>query len=991
MFQHEVSQLPPLILPVVKRLITRFKESCDAIDSIARRVKNCPVPLENELVQVFAGSDFVAEQFISNPKLFVELVDSGDLWRIYDTDEYAEMLARLASSELAEQEFDAALRHVRRREIIRIIWRDLCNFSELPEVTGDMSRLADAMIQHSLDFYYQQYCQKLGTPYSCAGDQQNLVVIGMGKLGAFELNLSSDVDLMFCFPESGSTKGGEREHDNQTFFIRLGQRLIKSLSDTTCDGFVFRVDMRLRPYGQSGALAWSFDAMESYYESQGREWERYALIKARIVAGDLKLGEQLMTRLRPFVFRRYVDFGVIESLREMKALINREVRRKGYEENVKTGSGGIREVEFIAQVFQLMRGGLEPSLQDRRLRKILRRLNEMQLLPPNASTELMNAYVFLRDVEHRIQAMEDRQTQRLPMDELGQARLAFSMNFDGWDFFDVELQEHRRNVRRHFEQIIAPPDSAIENQSAKESAEVKLWKEFWLELVDLDQSSEIQREAGTVDSENLAIGLQGAGFSNGDDVIKCIGKLRQSRSIRYMQEVSRYRLDKLMPVLLSLLSLEKESLRTLERVLPIVEAIARRSAYIALLLENPEASKRLVKLCAASPWVAEQLAAHPILLDELLDSRTLYQPLVLTQLRVDLQQCILRIPTDDLEQQMEALRHFKKAQVFKVAAAEIVGHLPLMKVSDYLTWIAEALLNCVFQMAWEQMIEKHGCPMKDKQTPCDPDFIIAAYGKMGGIELGYGSDLDVVFVHNASINLSTNGERSIDNVVFFARLAQRIIHLLSANTPAGKLYEVDMRLRPSGSSGLLVSSLSAFEKYQTSKAWTWEHQALVRVRVVVGCDGLKQRFEAVRHEILANTRDEKVLRAEVAEMREKMRTHMSSYEECMLFDLKQSVGGVVDIEFIVQYSVLRWAYKHQNLVTYTDNVRILEELSNSELLPKAEADQLTQAYIAYRAVMHRLVLQNQKAQLDLQGFEQTPFCEHRENVRTIWDRLFSQN
>lgn len=492
-----------------------------------------------------------------------------------------------------------------------------------------------------------------------------------------------------------------------------------------------------------------------------------------------------------------------------------------------------------------------------------------------------------------------------------------------------------------------------------------------------------------VDGEEEPSRLSETGFEGCDDeLLKLMRRLCQTHSVRQMQEVSRDRLDKLMPVLLHLIAQEENCLRTLTRILPLIESIARRSAYISLLLENIGAAQLLIQLCAASPWVAEQLAAHPILLDELLDSRTLFQPLKADELAVELRQSNLRIPTDDLEQQMEMLRHFKRAHVLRVAAAEIVGQLPLMKVSDYLTWIAEALLESVRQLAWQQMTEKYGQPMKDKVTPCDPDFIILAYGKMGGIEMGYGSDLDIVFLHDASITLSTNGSKSVDNVVFFARLGQRIIHLLSTNTPAGKLYEVDMRLRPSGSSGLLVSTLAAFEQYQRQEAWTWEHQALVRARVVTGCKHLQSRLEAVRGQILCQIRDPDELRLEVAAMRQKMRDHLLKPNGGVYFDLKQGVGGIVDIEFIVQYWVLRWAHEHQNLITYTDNVRILEELSRFELIPKTEAHQLTQAYIAYRAVTHRLVLQNQKAQLELEGFEQTPFCQHSNHVRAIWDRLF---
>jgi glutamate-ammonia-ligase adenylyltransferase len=983
-FEKELNALPPLIRPVVEKNIIRFSEACESVAEVGERINALTELRRQEIIRLFVGSDFCAEQLIRYPALFVELLDSGDCWRSYADDEYRIRLQQVAPDDLSESMFDQVLRCQRRREIIRIIWRDLCGFSTLFELTEDMSRLADAMIQHAIDYYYPRFCEKWGTPYSQEGEQQSIVVVGMGKLGALELNLSSDVDLLFCYPDSGATRGKKKALDNQTFFIRLGQRLIKSLSDMTAEGFVFRVDMRLRPYGQSGALAWSFDAMEAYYENQGREWERYALIKARIVGGDLQKGQALMDRLRPFVFRRYVDFGVIESLRDMKALINREVRRKGFEENVKTGSGGIREIEFIAQVFQLMRGGQEPILQDRRLKTILRHLDSMALLPAGAADQLLEAYIFLRNVEHRIQAMEDRQTQSLPMDALAQARLAYSMNYDEWTLFDVALQKHRAHVRTHFEAVIAPASLAEgeADEGPVDENHTEVWASLWLD------------DPETWEQNALHAALQGTGFETQafegqQSLCQLLQQLRQSRSVRQMQEVSRHRLDKLMPFLLQQLSQMDNAMQTIVRVLPLLEAIARRSAYIALLLENPGALKRLLQLCAASPWVTEQLTAHPILLDELLDSRSLYQPLKSEQLSNDLREFMLRVPGDDLEQQMEALRHFKRAQVLKVAAAEIVGHLPLMKVSDYLTWIAEALVAFVFQLAWQQMTEKYGCPMKNKETPCDSDFIIVAYGKMGGIELGYASDLDLVFLHDASTTLSTEGEKAIDNVVFFSRLGQRIIHLLSTNTPAGKLYDVDVRLRPSGASGLLVSSLHAFEKYQLSDAWTWEHQALARARVVAGCQRLTAKFESIRQQILCQqVRDEQQLKTDVLAMREKMRQHLATHDSDLFFSLKHDVGGVVDIEFIVQYCVLRWAYEQESLVTYTDNVRILEVLSRVGLLSETQADQLVQAYIAYRSAIHRLVLQNQKTLLAFGGAEADSFCQHRENVRHCWHQIF---
>ena len=801
----------------------------------------------------------------------------------------------------------------------------------------------------------------------------------MGKLGAVELNLSSDIDLIFGYPEGGETVGVKRPLDNQEFFIRLGQRLIKALDPITVDGFVFRVDMRLRPYGSSGALVLSFNALEQYYQDQGRDWERYAMIKARVVGGDQVAGAQLLDMLRPFVYRRYLDFSAIEALRTMKQLIQQEVRRKGMAENIKLGSGGIREVEFIAQAFQLIHGGRDLSLQQRPLLKVLRTLEGQGYLPAAVISELREGYEFLRYTEHAIQAIADRQTQMLPEGEEDQARIAFMLGFDDWSSFHAQLMYWRGRVAWHFRQVIADPDEDDEDEdSDSEMAVGGEWSPLWED---------------SQDEEAACRQLADAGFSDSTQALKRLTDLRNSPQLRAMQRLGRERLDAFIPRLLAQAVEHENPDLVLERVLPLVEAVARRSAYLVLLTENPSALRRLLTLCAASPWIAEQIARFPLLLDELLNEGRLFKPPLAPELAAELRERLTRIPEDDLEQQMEALRHFKLAHRLRVAASEITGSLPLMKVSDYLTWLAEAILEQVLALAWRHSVAKHGTPQRPDGTLCDPGFIIVGYGKVGGIELGHGSDLDLVFIHDGDPQAETDGAKPIDSAQFFTRLGQRIIHLLTAQTTSGQLYEVDMRLRPSGASGLLVSSLGAFDRYQKNEAWTWEHQALVRARVLVGSQAVGVEFEKVRAAVLGRERDLPKLRAEVSEMRAKMRDNLgtkataagtaaNAFDATAAFDLKQDAGGIVDIEFMVQYAALAWSREHPALLRYTDNIRILEGLEQAGLIADSDANLLREAYKAYRAAAHRQALQKEAGVVSGDQFQ----AERRE-VRRIWAEL----
>ncbi len=956
-----------LILPEVLRKdsLRNWRQILDACDEEQRRWYEAALGDEafaRQLMTVIGCSQACSDLIRQRPQMLIDLAKDGELNRNAPRKLTFASEAPLSSV----TELDRALRRFRNRHWLRIVWRDLNGLADTACTTRDLSRLAACCLNAALDFHHQKLVGEWGQPCNREGEAQHLVVLAMGKLGAGELNLSSDIDLMFTYPESGQTVGGPREMDNQQFFIKLGQRLIASIDQRTADGFVFRVDMRLRPYGQSGPLVINFDAMEEYYQDQGREWERYAMIKAQTIAGDLEAGARLLSDLKPFVYRRYIDFSVIEALRDMKRMIRREVQRRQLQDNIKLGSGGIREVEFIAQCFQLVRGGREQSLQERRLLTVLDELQVLDQLPAEAVLELKEAYNFLRDSEHAIQAWLDRQTQQLPREAKERAALSWAMGFDGdWGAYSDALAKHRGRVAAHFEDVIAEPDHA---------AELEVSRRPWDDLLEASDSDALLRE------------LKDADFDQAEEIARLLLTLLDSSAVKRMQSVGRERLFDFLPLLLDACGEAQLPGRCFLRILPLVEAVLRRTAYLVLLIENPGALSRLVRLCDASPWISRQLSRNPVLLDELLNEHSLYSVPDQEGLYSELRQQLLRIPEEDQEAQMEALRYFKLAHVLRVAASEIVGTLPLMKVSDYLSAIAEVVLSHVLEMAWQTLRERHGdLPGCEAALP----FIVVAYGKLGGLELNYGSDLDLVFIHDVDANAISSGKRAVDGATFFTRLGQRMIHILTATTGLGQLYEVDMRLRPSGNSGLLVSSFNAFADYQASSAWTWEHQALARARVVAGGEALAQKFIALRAEILSKPRDEKALREEVVNMRNKMREHLlagGDGEKNGQFELKQGLGGIVDIEFMVQYAVLAQAHRYASLTQYTDNIRMLESLQAEGLLEEAQALALIDAYKTFRSFVHRASLQEEKGMASI-----ADVAAHRQSVLAQWQRWMVAN
>lgn len=916
-------------------------------------------PFSEQEQQFFAFSPFATEHLCTNPQWLIDIRQTppaGDEWQTYQT----QLSERLVDIE-NEDDLMRILRHFRHQQLIRIAWLQFFQLCHTACTLKQLSVLAETLICVARDTLYLQCCQQWGTPCDSEGKPQPLLILGMGKLGGFELNFSSDIDLIFAYPENGMTQGGRRELDNAQFFTRLGQKLIKALDQATIDGFVYRVDMRLRPFGESGPLVMSFAALEDYYQEQGRDWERYAMIKARVLGAEKKEYCQILRQmLRPFIYRRYIDFSVIQSLRNMKSMISREVRRRGMIDNIKLGAGGIREIEFITQVFQLIRGGREPDLQSNSLLSALDVIAKLELLTQQETTQLMDSYFFLRRLENLLQSIDDQQTQTLPDNEEDKSRLTIGMGYHDWATLYQDIASNMQAVSTIFMQLIGDDDESDEEEDVSE------FKRLWL-LGRIPETATLFHQALT--TEDI------------DAIRHLLQTFRQDIAKRTIGPRGRDVLDVLMPKLLAKICQQPQALTILQRVTPLLLSIVSRTTYLELMQESDEVLTHVIRLCAASPMIAEQLALHPLLLDELLDPSSLYQPLPLEAYRDELRQYLLRVPEEDEEQRLEALRQFKQAQLLRIAAEDIAGALPVMKVSDHLTYLAEAIIHAVVHQAWSYMVKRYGEPEHLAQRD-GLGFAVIGYGKLGGWELGYSSDLDLVFLLDCPINTVTTGERSIDARQFYLRLAQRIIHLFSARTSSGVLYEVDARLRPSGESGMLVSTIQAFDEYQKTEAWTWEHQALIRARVIYGDDKIQQIFSRIRHETLCLSRDVSFLKNEVRDMRKKMVQHLAP-TQADKFDLKTSSGGITDIEFIAQYLVLRFSHQYPALTRWSDNVRIFELMAKYQVMSEEEAQGLTHAYVTMRNKLHHLALQALPAIVDNDCFIAERECVLKSKIKWL--------
>jgi len=914
-----------------------------------------------ETQYIFGLSDFIAESCINNPELLLQIWQSGLLIENERREQVSSELAAQLDSCETEVQLGRVIRQFRRFHMCIIAWRELLQRTELSESLAHISQLADKLIEGALAWLYTLQCREQGTPSNEHGEAQKMLILAMGKLGGGELNFSSDIDLIFTYPDSGHTVGAGREVDNQRFFQRLGQRLIAALHQVTADGFAYRVDMRLRPFGDSGPLVMSFNAFEEYYQNQGRDWERYAMVKARALGGTEESRVTLEKMLRPFIYRRYVDFSAIEALRNMKAMIKAEVRRKGLKDNIKLGSGGIREVEFVVQTFQLIRGGREPVLQIKSLLKTLAELHKLGEISAVSYEILTTRYCFLRQVENILQQISDLQTQTLPQADQDRYRLIAALGFPDWQTFYTQVNQVMADIHDEFSQVIGQDDEGSDDE---DQPALDLWH---VDLLPEEAQSMLQ-------SYNLS-------ENDAQTFARDLMHFKSDYSRKTIGPRGRATIEKLLPKLLYLILQQDEAVALLPRIVALLMKILNRTAYLELLAENDQALIQLLRLCGASSMIANQLASHPILLDELLVSSHLYHPTPLHEYRSELRQFMLRIPEEDMEQQLEALRQYKQTQLLRIAAADIAGKLELMKVSDHLTWLAEAVIHNVVNLAWQQLEEKHGQP-HNMVASGERGFAVIAYGKLGGAELGYGSDLDLVFIHNCEDAGQTNGAKQIDSRQFYLRLAQKIVHIFSTRTSTGILYEVDMRLRPSGNSGVLASAVSSFLNYQCKEAWTWEHQSLVRTRLVYGDKSIQARFNEVKRAVISQPRNEEELKKQVVEMRIKMRKHLLKVGDGE-FDIKQSIGGITDIEFMMQYLVLRHAAEKPKMQIWSDNVRIISRCMAEGLISEKLGSALTDSYCSMRDEIHRLNL------LDKKGIvSATAFQAERKVVTDYWLFLF---
>jgi glutamate-ammonia-ligase adenylyltransferase len=882
--------------------------------------------------------------------------------------ERASQLAALSSLSLGGADFRAllerelgnklplerAMRRVRNLLVSTIVARDLGGQADLDEVVTAMTAFADFAIQTHVAALTDELVASHGMPMGEeSGRSQHLMVLAMGKQGGGELNVSSDIDLIFVYPEDGETAAGpgQRQLSNHEFFVRLGRRLNAALSEVIEDGFTFRVDMALRPNGKSGPLAASLGMVEEYLIVQGREWERYAWVKARAVTGTPDDIAALDAIVRPFVFRRYLDFGVIDAIRNMHAQIRAEVKRQERlhperSHNVKLGRGGIREIEFLAQVFQLIRGGRDPALRERSTRKTLLLLAERELLPAETVERLLQAYVFLRNLEHRVQYLEDAQTHTLPANPDDRLAVARMMGFADEATLLDELDAQRSYVAQQFDAIFADKEKPDDKPDAPALAD----------------------ELDNVDA--LTARLAALGFDDARTAASRLAATLQGPRLSNLPDASRTRLEALVEAALPLVAtVVREAgigsqAATLGRLLDLFEAIARRSAYLSLLTEYPHTLERVIRMINASGWAATFLTQHPILLDELLDDRNAGAG-DLGQLAALLDEHLSEA-AGDTERQLDILREAHHAQLFRLLALDLAGELSVERLADHLSALADMIVGAVVKHAWRTVNGRHRE---------EPAFAVIAYGKLGGKELGYVSDLDVIFLYD---------DEDQDAPPLYARLAQRFITWMTAHTAAGILFDVDIALRPDGASGMLVSSVAAFERYQNDAAWLWEHQALTRARFCAGEPAIGARFEAIREQVLRKDRagQEAQLREEVAHMRQRMRDANVNRSE--QFDLKHDAGGMIDIEFIVQYLVLRHAARYPQLTANAGNIALLRVCGELGLIDARLAAEVADAYRAMRKLQHSVRLQGH----DKTRVEYGLVGHHPDSVRALWQACF---
>lgn len=849
-----------------------------------------------------------------------------------------------------------AMRRLRNLVVATLITRDLNGKADLAEVVGTMSAFADFAIRTHVAAVSSDMMTLHGEPIGQdSRTRQELIVLGMGKLGGEELNVSSDIDLIFVYPEDGETRvtsAEQRPLSNHEFFTRLGKKLIGDLSAIAEDGFTFRVDMALRPNGASGPLVASFGMVEEYLIVQGREWERYAWVKARAVTGRRDDIAALESIVQPFVYRRYLDFGSIDAMRSMHSQIRAEVRRQEVRHpdrsnNVKLGRGGIREIEFLAQVFQLIRGGRDPALQDRSTRATLQTLAEKHLLDTEVVNQLLRSYIFLRNLEHRLQYLDDTQTHSLPANDEDLLTIAHMAGFPDTAPLLSTLESHRALVAAQFDAIFSDKKNG-QNSDSGASGET----DGCATVSFTDTREAIETQLLALEFDNPASASQ-----------RLLSTLESPR-LQALPEASREKLVGLVNSALPMIAeITEARTATLGRLMEFLEAIARRAPYLALLTEYPHALKRVIRMMAASDWAAKYLTLHPLVLDELLDDHILDAAPDWPAFAMECQAQLDAVP-GDTERQLDVLRELHHAQLFRLLAQDLEGALTVERLADHLSSLADVLVAATIHAVWKTVKDRH------REIP---RFAVIAYGKLGGKELGYASDLDVIFLYD---------DDHPDAPMNYAKLAQRFITWMTTHTPAGVLFDIDTALRPDGASGLLVSPVSAFEKYQTTSAWLWEHQALTRARFCAGDPDIGMWFEAVREKVLCQPRDETNLKHEIQSMRKKM--HDAHPNRSQLFDLKHDSGGMIDIEFMVQYLVLRHAAQHRQLTADLGNIALLKMVGELDLIDRQLSARVADAYRTFRKLQHQIRLQGEdRARVKIERV-----ANEAADVRRLWSEIF---
>ncbi len=889
--------------------------------------------LFQDLLKVLLFSEFVAEYLIVNPLMIESVAQQNQAPQGLSS--FSQRLEDFLCGH-ASLDVKKAMLEYKRRENAKIAWQDLTGKADLATTLEDLSDLAQACLTKALDCLFDKACRTHGTPLDRDGNPQKMMVLGMGKLGARELNFSSDLDLIFVFSQSGTTQKEDSGTgiSHEQFYTRLCREFVRFFSADQGMNF-FRIDTRLRPFGDSGPIVMNAAEFEEYYQLHGREWERYAMIKARPVAGDIEAGKRLLANLNSFVFRRYFDYNSFDSFRDMKSRIASQVTSRHLQRNIKLGPGGIREIEFFVQLFQMIRGGVEPDLQEKKVIKCLQLLCVFDCIRKTTSVELCRAYTFLRRLENRLQAYQDRQTHDIPDQEDLHLITALSMGYNTIKDFQQELSAARSAVHRHFSQLL------VTEKKESDEAETAVFKNAWLGIND----------AQSFNKETCLADLQ-----DGPQILSLLQSLASHPNTRRLTKNGHKKLTSLVPQLLQRVCQHGDGPAILGQLIDLVITIERRTCYLSLLVENQAVLDTLIVLARKSPWIIGFVSRHPAVLDELLHPDTLYSPPDRQSLEKEMAQRMAKNQDNDPEFLLEELNMFCQVNILRVAAADVSGNFPLMEVSNHLSWIAQIILQQIFSIAWNIMVKKYGVPQgADAQDIAKSGFLIIAYGKLGGLELGYKSDLDLVFLCTDTPGKTQGTSHSIDNIRFYSNLGQRIVNLLTLSTESGFLYKADMRLRPGGSSGMLVSPVETLEDYLHNQAWTWEHQALIRARPVAGDQELERKFQKIRASVLCKSRQEDLLRQEVKDMREKIRREKYRPDPDA-FDLKQGAGGIVDIEFLVQYLILKYACEYPELAVWTDNIRLLESLELEGLISADQSQMLQKAYVTMRRQLHRLTL-----------------------------------